>query len=300
MEDPGTVRKRPRYLVLCVLVFMGALVAGGAWAAYVGLTRTVIGLLLLQKLISSERLTENLSSLDRDIVRESLGLLRMRKNPIAKNEARELLQSGDDYIWFNAALYLASIDDSDAIPWLIKGLKHPARNAHDEVASGLEALTGHGFGKDQDQWIAWWRSQKPGVVFNFAYEEGLTSGTTVLIDSALDPLTVTFMEDRIRLAGIKLKANVDREEATRFLNRLVEQQYFTLDMDAGPAEGDGARRSVLVSSHEQPEWAQPRDAAVPGGTTLSGYLLQTGNYEPDPGSVRDPRLRKIVEALKAR
>ncbi len=117
----------------------------------------------------SSKLVANLSSDRPIIVMESLGTLERRKDPAGQDKARELLHDEDDYVWFNAALYLASLGDRETIPYLIKGLQHPASRSRGEVASYLESLTQQRFGRNQELWIAWWQEQHPDSDFDFSY-----------------------------------------------------------------------------------------------------------------------------------
>ena len=68
----------------------------------------------------------NLQSTDTDLVRESLGLLCERRDPIAADRAVQLLTSPDDYVWLNSAEYLGAIGRAEAVPYLIKAFRHTA------------------------------------------------------------------------------------------------------------------------------------------------------------------------------
>jgi len=90
----------------------------------------------------------NLDSQDPDLVRESLAHLTDRKDPIALTRGVELLQSTDDYIWLNAAHYTGVCGRQEAVPYLIKALRHTAWRADNETAQYLRSLTAQDFGTD--------------------------------------------------------------------------------------------------------------------------------------------------------
>ena len=101
------------------------------------------------------------------LVYSSLGVLADRQYAGAQARARELLQSGDEYTWFNAALYLGKLRDPAAVPYLIKGLRHPAHMAHAEAVADLQAMTGQTIGNDFEAWRQWYVTQNPGEEFDF-------------------------------------------------------------------------------------------------------------------------------------
>jgi hypothetical protein len=117
----------------------------------------------------SRMLVKRLDSADGDVVRGTLFILEHRRSPAGREKALGLLKSEDDYIWFNAALYLSAISDANSIPYLIKGLRHPAYMSRDEVESDLLKLTGQPFGGDQSAWIKWWQDSRPESGFDFRY-----------------------------------------------------------------------------------------------------------------------------------
>jgi len=87
-------------------------------------------------LISGRSLVRNLESNDQDLVRESLYLLTRRKDPVGVPQALKLLKSDDDYIWLNAALYTGACGQQEAVPYLIKALRHTAWRADPKTAGG--------------------------------------------------------------------------------------------------------------------------------------------------------------------
>lgn len=98
----------------------------GAYLAWRAVTATEIGIVLLSRspLVPSGRLADNLTSTDVDVVRESLGILAERKDSSGVQAAIPLLKSRDPYVWLNAAIYLGAMKRQEAVPYLIKGLRH--------------------------------------------------------------------------------------------------------------------------------------------------------------------------------
>ncbi|MCP4708850.1 MAG: hypothetical protein GY869_09510, partial [Planctomycetes bacterium] len=131
---------RIRNYVIAVVLCIVVLTLSGI-VVYKWITESTLGLALFSEQISSEKLVNNLSSGKRNLVMTSLNLLEDRLDSAGKEQAQKLLQSKDDYLWLNASLYLAAFGDQQAIPYLIKGLNHPASRAHDKVAKHLEQLT---------------------------------------------------------------------------------------------------------------------------------------------------------------
>jgi len=114
----------------------------------------------------------NLSSRNADLVRESLAHLTDRRDPVAVPRAIELLQSPDDYIWLNAAQYLGACQREEAVPYLIKALRHTAWRADERTVRDLRALTGKDFGASFEQWQAWWTEHHAGRVFDWTSSLG--------------------------------------------------------------------------------------------------------------------------------
>jgi hypothetical protein len=113
-------------------------------------------------LVPSSSYVENLKSNDPDLVLESLSFLKSRKDPAGVSSALPLLRSEDDYVWLNAALYTGACGRQEAVPYLIKALRHTAWRADPDTLAALTALTGQNFGNDFAKWQAWWTSQNPG------------------------------------------------------------------------------------------------------------------------------------------
>jgi hypothetical protein len=125
-------------------------------------------------LVPSSSYVNNLKSNDPDLVRESLGYLASRKDPAGVANALPLLQSNDDYIWLNAALYTGACGRQEAVPYLIKALRHTAWRSDPDTLAELTALTGQSFGKDFLKWQAWWTGQNPGQSFDWTSHLGFS------------------------------------------------------------------------------------------------------------------------------
>jgi hypothetical protein len=121
----------------------------------------------LPGLIPSSSFARNLDSNDNDLVRESLYFLTNRKDPIGVPKALTLLESDDDYIWLNAALYTGACGHQDAVPYLIKALRHTAWRADPKNAECLRQLTKEEFGQDFGKWQGWWLEQHPNAIFDW-------------------------------------------------------------------------------------------------------------------------------------
>jgi hypothetical protein len=109
----------------------------------------------------------NLDSSNPDLVRESLAHLTDRADPIAVPRAIELLQSADDYIWLNAAQYLGECQRQEAMPYLIKALRHTAWRSDEATVRRLRALTGQDFGASFERWQAWWTEHHAGQTIDW-------------------------------------------------------------------------------------------------------------------------------------
>jgi hypothetical protein len=136
---------------------------------------TGVGLLNMvsPSLMPTNRLVRNLQSSDTDLQRESLGVLTDRRDPATLSPALPLLKSNDAYVWFNAALYLGSLNRQEAVPYLIKGLRHQASRSWGDCDSDLTAITGQNFGTDFKKWHEWWEKSHPKSGFDFDSNLGL-------------------------------------------------------------------------------------------------------------------------------
>ncbi len=165
---------RKRYVITaCVLLVVVALaVMAATWV----IPRSVFLSSLFEHfgpgLVPSSSYVNNLKSNDPDLVRDSLFFLSSRKDPAGVPDALPLLQSQDDYVWLNAALYTGACGRQEAVPYLIKALRHTAWRADPDTLAALAALTGQSFGNDFAKWQAWWMSQHPGESFDWTSHLG--------------------------------------------------------------------------------------------------------------------------------
>ncbi len=113
-----------------------------------------------------------LGSSDPGTVIHAMYCLTNREDRAAVPKAVDLLQSSDDYVWLNAALYLGTCRRTEAVPYLIKALRHTAWRGDAEVLRDLGTLTGEDFGRDFDAWLTWWK-QQPGYRPDFDWNHHL-------------------------------------------------------------------------------------------------------------------------------
>ena len=158
---------KPR-LLIGVITVMGVLIAV---AILFAMQRSSFGVGFLQQFaplaLPSSTLAQNLESGDTDLVRESLGILADRRDPIAVQRALPLLQSQDDYIWLNAAHYLGAVGRAEAVPYLIKAFRHTAWLSDSERVRYLQSITGQSFTADFRVWSNWWATTYTNATFDF-------------------------------------------------------------------------------------------------------------------------------------
>mgnify|MGYP001598118559 CR=1 FL=1 len=104
---------------------------------------------------------------NRSRVYDSYFILSNREDPIAINTALTDIKSDDDYLWLNASLYLGRVRRIEAIPYLIKALRHTAWRSVDERVEMLNDLTGMRFTNNFTQWKAWWIQEDPEFEINW-------------------------------------------------------------------------------------------------------------------------------------
>ncbi len=90
-------------------------------------------------------------------------ILQKRNSDVAIEEGLRDLTSEDAYVWVNAAAYVGSRGHSEAIPFLIKALRHTAWRSDDERVDLLQQLTKQSFGSDFEQWRKWYESQSDAI-----------------------------------------------------------------------------------------------------------------------------------------
>ena len=166
------MNKRLVFILLSVVTLVLVIVV------VVAIQRNVFLMSLVEQMapgaIPARSYARNLASNDPDLVRESLALLTNRKDPIAVKRAVELLQSTDDYIWLNAAEYLGVCRQSEAVPYLIKALRHTAWRADKETVLSLRNLTAQDFGTDFSRWQEWWLHQHPDSTMDWTNHLGFS------------------------------------------------------------------------------------------------------------------------------
>ena len=116
---------------------------------------------------SDEQLLNFLKSNDQIILENTLRLLEHRKVLAGREPGIKLLTNPDLYIWYPASLYLGALGDQRSVPYLIRGLDHPAWRSRPRVVAYLKVLTGQDFGERKQDWISWWSAKQPQSAFDF-------------------------------------------------------------------------------------------------------------------------------------
>jgi hypothetical protein len=116
---------------------------------------------------SSRALSRNVENGSGDLAYDSLNILTQRKDPMVVYFEIDMLKSDDDYEWLNAAIYLGACGREEAIPYLIKALRHTALRSHDQEAGYLTALTSQNYGTDFEKWRSWWEKTHPDSQMNW-------------------------------------------------------------------------------------------------------------------------------------
>jgi len=151
-------------------------IASLAWLGYVQAHRSIIGQTLLAifapKLISSHYLSHGLSSDNPILVANTLDVYRHIENDGALEEAKQLLHNPHLNIWMTAAQYCGHFGQTEAVPYLIKGLNTAFYGIYPDLQKALETLTGESFGDDYNKWKAWWISKHPNIDFDFEQNLG--------------------------------------------------------------------------------------------------------------------------------
>jgi hypothetical protein len=114
-----------------------------------------------------EQLVSLLGNSDKIVLNNALTQLEVSKNDVGRERAVELLHHPDLYVWYCSSLYLGAIGDQRSVPYLIRGLDHPAWRSRPRLLGYLKKLTHEDFGEDKNAWVRWWNSQHPGVSFDF-------------------------------------------------------------------------------------------------------------------------------------
>jgi hypothetical protein len=161
---------RKSYLVAAAAAL--SLFAGLTWLAPRSVFLSMFAEIMWPGAMPARWWAHNLESNDTDLVRESLAFLTHRADPVAVPKALRLLRSSNDYIWPNAAEYLGACNRQEAVPYLIKALRHTAWQSDEETVRYLRALTGQPYGASFEQWQAWWTAKHPGESFDWTSSLG--------------------------------------------------------------------------------------------------------------------------------
>jgi len=116
---------------------------------------------------SVEQMLHLLQRSDIIVLKNTLTLFEFSGDPAGRERAAELLKHTDRYVSYCACLYLGAIGDQRSIPYLIRGLDHPASRSRPRVVKYLKSLTGQDFGENKTAWIRWWSAQNVGLAFDF-------------------------------------------------------------------------------------------------------------------------------------
>jgi hypothetical protein len=92
------------------------------------------------------------------------GFLEERKTEKGIELALEHIYSDDPYLWLNAATYLGSMHRKEAVPLLIKSIRHTAHKSRDERIELLNALTGLNHGDEFEVWKEWYMHTDPEYI----------------------------------------------------------------------------------------------------------------------------------------
>ncbi len=98
------------------------------------------------------------------------GILEDRGSDCAVETCIPLLKSRNPYIWLNVATYLGSRGRKEAIPYLIKSIRHRASFSKNERIAMLEKLTGQKFGADIIKWIKWYQKTEHPITIDWDSE----------------------------------------------------------------------------------------------------------------------------------
>lgn len=149
-------------VILIPLVLLG-MISVHFWGAYLG----TIGMAVEHFCPGLIRTNSWVSVLDDDPSAYGYsiyGILEKRRTDAAVEYALEHIHSDDAYLWLNAASYLGSRERKEAIPYLIKAIRHTAWRSVDKRVDHLQHLTGQSLGRDFHAWKKWYMSTSPDVI----------------------------------------------------------------------------------------------------------------------------------------
>lgn len=154
--DPMLLSKRT---IVWIVVFLVPLAAGLAWWDHRLEKNNAAYELVTNGDPSEAELVGFLDSNYPILVSGTLTALEHRKLAGGREKAAKLLTSRDPHIWYVAALYLGAIGDQRTVPYLIRGLTHPAWRSRPRVVNYLQNLTGQNYGENKEEWIKWWSAR---------------------------------------------------------------------------------------------------------------------------------------------
>lgn len=114
-----------------------------------------------------EQMVDLLGYSDTIVINNTLTRFEFSGSDAGRERAVELLRHPDIYVWYCSSLYLGSIGDQRSVPYLIRGLDHPAWRSRPKLVRYLRSLTHEDFGENKDEWVRWWKSQNPDSPFDF-------------------------------------------------------------------------------------------------------------------------------------
>jgi len=128
---------------------------------------SVIGENIAPELISDEAWRQSVADDPTAHGYSGYGILQDRKSDVAIEEGLRDIHSEDGYVWMNAASYLGSCGRKEAIPYLIKALRHTAWRSDDERVELLRLLTGETFENSFEDWFKWYDAQPNPIPINW-------------------------------------------------------------------------------------------------------------------------------------
>ncbi|RYD61541.1 MAG: hypothetical protein EOP83_16765 [Verrucomicrobiaceae bacterium] len=161
--------KKPTIIAIaCIAVAILAFVIVRQKSA---LPPSVIGENIAPQLITDEAWQESIAEDPTAHGYSGYYILQDRRSDAAILEGLRDLRSDDGYVWVNAASYLGSRGNEEAVPYLIKALRHTAWRSDDERVESLRKLTGETFGNSFEDWFNWYAGQPNPI--NIDWESSL-------------------------------------------------------------------------------------------------------------------------------
>src|SRR6059036_2806813 len=88
-----------------------------------------------------QQLVSLLGYSDTIVLNNALTQLERSRSDVGRGRAVELLRHPDLYVWYCSSMYLGAIGDQRSVPYLIRGLDHPAWRSRPRVLGYLKNLT---------------------------------------------------------------------------------------------------------------------------------------------------------------